>query len=358
MLVKNPGFTIPAVLCLALGIGACTAILSVVNAVLVRPLPYTDPQQLVAIDEYNLEKAWTMGVSNMLLLDLREQTQSFEGIALSHSTTGHLTGGEFPEKIRAARVSTNMFKVLGAEPSHGRTFLPGEDQPGKDDVVVISHSLWQRRFGGDPNLVGQRISFTDMAPRFIEWIGDDIKDKVYTVIGIMPPRFLPVRTIGSKCEMWVPLVFQPDESDDRNIRVYGTVGRLRGDASRPQAQAEVDLLAQRLAEKYPDIYKSWTIQLSPLRNTFVFGDIRKRLSILLVAHCLCQCHQHAARSRHFKAAGGGCSRDPRRRQMACDSAITHRKFFALAFGRSFWTPIGSLGYWPAQATDFRDSSVI
>ncbi|MHC4308314.1 MAG: ABC transporter permease [Planctomycetota bacterium] len=282
MLVKNPGFTIPAVLCLALGIGACTAIFSVVNAVLIRPLPYTNPQQLVAIDEYNLERDRHMGASNMLLLDLREQIKSFEGIALSHYTRFHLTGGEFPEKISASRVSPNLFELLGANPLFGRTFLPSEDQPGKSDVAIISHSLWQRRFGGDPNLVGQRISFTDMQPRFTEWTGDDIKDKVYTVIGIMPPRFLPVRTIG-KCEMWVPLVFQPDESNDRNIRAFGAIGRLKGGASRRQAQAEVDLLAQRLAEKYPDIYKSWTIQLSPLRNTFVFGDIRKRLSILLVA---------------------------------------------------------------------------
>jgi putative ABC transport system permease protein len=280
MLVKNPGFTIPAVLCLALGIGACTAIFSIVNAVLLRPLPYTNSQQLVAIDEYNLERARTMGASNLLLLDLRQQIRSFEGIALSHYATFHLTGGEFPEKIAAARVSTNMFKVLGTKPLLGRTFLPGEDQPGKSNVAIISHGLWQRRFGSDPNLVEKTIPYSDMMPGLASFRSGE--EKVCTVIGIMPPRFLQPRTIG-KCEMWVPLVFKPDESDSRKVRVYGAVGRLKGDASRRQAQAEADLLAQQLVGNYPDIYKSWTIRVSPLRSTFVFAGARRSLLMLLGA---------------------------------------------------------------------------
>ncbi|MHC4083792.1 MAG: ABC transporter permease [Planctomycetota bacterium] len=282
MLLKNPGFTIPAVLCLALGIGACTAILSVVNAVLIRPLPYTNPRQLVAIDEYSLERRGTIGTSLRLLNDMREQAQSFKEIALTHDTAFHLSGGEFPEKVEAAHVSTNLFELLGAKPLLGRTFLPGEDQPGRDDIVVISHTLWQRRFGGDPNMVGKRISFTDMVPRLITWGGKDIKDKDYTVIGIMPPQFLPVRTT-EKCEMWTPWVFQSEELNDRTARFLNAVGRLKVDVSQQQAQAEVALLAQRMAEEYTNVYKSWTIHIRPLRDTFVWTGFRKPLLVLLGA---------------------------------------------------------------------------
>lgn len=280
MLMKNPGFTIPAVLCLALGIGACTAIFSVVNAVLLRPLPYSNSRQLVAIDEYDLERTRTMGTSNRLLIDLYHQLRSVEGIALSHYATFHLTGGEFPERIAASRVSTNMFTVLGTKPLLGRTFLPGEDQLGRSDVAIISHGLWQRRFGSDPNLVGKTIPYRDMMPGLANFRSGE--DKICTIIGIMPPRFLQPRTIG-KCEMWIPLSFKPDESDNRKVRVFGAIGRLKRGAGRRQAQAEADLLAQQLAEKYPDIYKSWTIRLSPLRSKFVFAGARRSLLMLLGA---------------------------------------------------------------------------
>ncbi len=273
MLVKNPGFALPAILCLGLGIGACTAILSVVNAVMFRPLPYTEPDRLVWISEKYLKHRYgSIGVSPALLTDMREQTQSFEEIAFSHPTNFHLTGGDFPEKIDTSRVSTNMFKVLDAKPLLGRTFLPEEDQPGNSDVAVISHSLWQRRFGGDPNLVGRTITLTDTSKG----------DQVYTVIGIMPPRFLPCRSFG-KCEIWVPKVFQPDELDVRNPRLLLPFGRLKVGVTRKQAQAETDVLVQRLAKQYPQFYEGWIIQVQPLRNWFVFEEIRKSLWVLLGA---------------------------------------------------------------------------
>jgi putative ABC transport system permease protein len=280
MLVKNPGFALPAILCLGLGIGACTAILSVVNSVLFRPLPYTDPERLVAIDEYSLEGSRGMGFSNRLLLDMREQTRSFEEIALSTYASFNLTGGEFPENVDAARVSTNLFKLLGARPLLGRAFLPGEDQPGKGDVAVLSHGLWQRRFGSDPNLVGKTIPVIDMQPGLRDFLSGE--DKICTVIGIMPPGFLPPRQID-ECEIWVPLVFQPDESDDRTLRVAGAVGRLKAGTTREQAQTEADLLAERLARRHQQTYKEWAIRISPLRDTFVFEEIRKSLWVLLGA---------------------------------------------------------------------------
>jgi putative ABC transport system permease protein len=271
-LVKNPGFTIPAVLCLALGIGACTAVFSMVDTVLLRPLPYTNPERLVAIDEHNLKQGYGMGGSPRLLCDMREQTQSFEEIAFSEFGTFNLAGGEFPEKVDASRVSTNMFKVLGAKPLLGRTFLPGEDQSGNSNIAVISHSLWQRRFGGDPNLVGGTITFTDTSEG----------DQVYTVVGIMPPLFLPCRSIG-KCEVWVPKVFQPDELDARNPRLLLPFGRLKVGVTRKQAQAEADVLVRRLEKQYPQFYEGWIIQVQPLRSTFVAEEIRKSLWVLLGA---------------------------------------------------------------------------
>ncbi|MHC4165567.1 MAG: ABC transporter permease [Planctomycetota bacterium] len=282
MLVKNPGFSLPAILCLGLGIGACTAILSVVNSVLLHPLPYTDPERLVAIDEYSPESGGTMGLSHRLVLDMRQQSRAFEEIGFTNSSIFHLTGGEYPERIGVSRVSTNMFKLLDAKPFLGRAFLTGEDQPGKSDVVVISHGLWQRRFGSDPNLVGETITCTDMQPRFREWIGDDIKNKAYTVVGIMPPRFLPPRPTG-ECNMWVPQVFRPGESDDRSLRVLKGVGRLKAGVTQEQAQAELGLLAQRLAKQHPQTNEGQTIQIEPLRNTFVWSGFRKSLLVLLGA---------------------------------------------------------------------------
>ncbi|UCF15162.1 MAG: ABC transporter permease [Phycisphaerales bacterium] len=281
MLVKNPGFALTVVLCLGLGIGACTAILSVVNAVLLRPLPYEDSKRLVAIGERDPDGGHSansrMAVSPRLFLDLREQTQSFEEIAFSKYGRFYLTGGESPEMVHASRVSANSFKVLGAKPLLGRTFLPGEDQPGNSDVAVISHGLWQRRFGGDPNLVGRTISFIDLVPHILLWSSGE--DRVCTVIGIMPPRFLPCRAIG-RPEMWVPQVFEPDELNDRRHRRLLAFGRLKAGVSRKQAQAEADLLVRRLAEEHPQSNGGWAIQLQPLRETFVGGG---KQSLLMLA---------------------------------------------------------------------------
>ncbi|UCD52523.1 MAG: ABC transporter permease [Phycisphaerales bacterium] len=280
MLRRNKGFTITVVVVLGLGIGASTGILSVANAVLLRPLPYTDPEHLVAIDEYSLEGGRAIGFSPRLLLDMQEQTRSFEDIALSTYASFNLTGGEFPENVDAARVSTNLFELLGTKPLLGRAFLPGEDQPGKSDVAILSHGLWQRRFGSDPNLPGKTIPLIDMQPGLRIYRSGE--DKTYTVIGVMPRGFLPPRQIGT-CEMWVPLVLQPDESDDRTLRLAGAVGRLKAGTTRAQAQTEADLLAQRLAQQHQQTYKGWTIRIAPFRDTLVFGEVLRSLRMLLGA---------------------------------------------------------------------------
>src|SRR5215470_7379852 len=172
MLVKNPGFTLIAVLTLALGIGANTAIFSVVNAVLLRALPYAEPEHIVVIGGLNRQRGnGTLTFSYPQWQVMQEQNQSFAEIATYASESFILTGMEAPEQLQAARVSASFFKVFGLQPRLGRSFQPGEDQPGSNHVVVISHGLWQRRFGADPQLVGKTLT---------------LGGKNYTVIGIMP----------------------------------------------------------------------------------------------------------------------------------------------------------------------------
>ncbi len=231
------------------------------------------------INEHDLERDRGLGISPRLALDMREQVESFEDIGYLTFASFHLLGGEFPEQVEAARVSPNLFRQQGAKPLHGRIFLPNEDQPNKCQVVVISHHLWQRRFGGDPNLVGKTITCTDMQPRLISWGGDDIKNKVYTVIGIMPPEFAPCMNI-TEGDMWVPLAFHPDEINDRQARPLLTIGRLKAGVTLQQARTELELFSRGLAEKYPKSNKGWTIRLRPLRETFVGGT---RQSVLMLA---------------------------------------------------------------------------
>ncbi|UCF15163.1 MAG: ABC transporter permease, partial [Phycisphaerales bacterium] len=282
MLLRNPSFTAVAVLTLALGIGACTAVFSVVNTVLLRPLPFADSDRLVLVGEINLQKKSGNYpfVSTGFLLDLREQTHFFEKIASVKHAWFNLTEGEFPERIHGLSVSANFFQTLGVKPLLGRTFAQGEDQKGKNDVVVMNHGLWQRRFGRDPNIVGKTIVLSDLSGRY---------DQACTVIGIMPPSFkFPI--IREDCEMWQPHVLKTRDSDEipsrYRLSIYLNRGllviaRLKADVTQQQAMAETRLLAQRLAKEHPDTNEGWTAQVQPLRTQFIFGQSRKPLWALL-----------------------------------------------------------------------------
>jgi putative ABC transport system permease protein len=277
MLIKNPGFTIPAVLCLSLGIGACTAVFSVVDTVLFRPLPFTDSERLVHISEHHQEKtrgigAYALGVSPRLLFDMRKQIQSFEDIASFAYARFQLRGGEFPEQVDGFWVSSNLFGLLKVQPLLGRTFSPEEDQSEKDNIVIISHGLWQRRFGSDPNLVGKTIT-----------IGEQLSDdSVCTVVGIMPPGFQFYGVDGLR-DIWRLGVFRQYDLENRTRRSLVTFARLKPDVTRKQAQAEAYLLAQRLAEQYPKTNEGWRILVSPLRDVLVRTEFRKSLWVLLGA---------------------------------------------------------------------------
>jgi len=229
-LAKSPGFTAVAILTLALGIGANTAVFSLINALLVRPLPYQQPSRLVLI----WERFATLGldripVSPAEYLDLEKQFQSSTGLAAFTFQRFNLGGGDVPERISGAAVSPSLFSLLGVEPIKGRTFAREEQGQGHDDIIVISDRLWKRRFNSNPALVGKSLL---------------LNGRNYTVIGVMPAKFeFPIPLFGvqgsqfaERVDIWKPIAFTPLELKERYSRSYALIARLRPDISVAKAQ--------------------------------------------------------------------------------------------------------------------------
>ncbi|MBA3442607.1 MAG: ABC transporter permease [Pyrinomonadaceae bacterium] len=253
MLLKNPGFTAAAMITLALGIGANSAIFSVVNAVLLRPLPYQDPDQLVMVWENNRrEKRDQNQVSFLNFADWREQNQVFVDSAAFSYWTFNLTGVDQPERLRSVIASASFFNVLGVKPKLGRTFNTEEDQPGNDQVVVLSHSLWQRRFGSDPNVIGKSMSLS----------GGN-----FVVIGVMHPDF---NFPAEDAELWVPLSAPivdtrfPQVMQKRDMHFITVVARLKPDISLTEAQSQMSTIGSRLETQYPDSNTGYGVNLVSL----------------------------------------------------------------------------------------------
>jgi putative ABC transport system permease protein len=269
VLIKKPVFTLIAVLTLALGIGANTAIFSVVNAVLLRPLPYADPGRLVMIQE-------TRGNGNPAqvtpanFIDWRAQNSVFEQLAATATRDVNLTGVGEPERVTMTIASANLFDLLGAKPILGRVFRPDEEQVGHAPVTVISHGLWQRRFGGDQSLVGKTISLDGQS---------------YTVIGIAPPGF----DYPWKTAVWIsPLRLAPElnpQMDVTRLRGFGylyAIARLKPGISIEGAQADMDTVTGRLRQQYPDTNGNRFDRVVSLQ-TYLVGDLKKALLVLLGA---------------------------------------------------------------------------
>jgi putative ABC transport system permease protein len=259
MVRRNPGFTLVAVLTLVLGIGANTAIFSLVNGVLLRPLPFEQPDRLVGLILYYPKGPFVV---------MRQQSRSMELAANTDSAEFNLTGTDLPVRLTGASVSANWFGVLGAKPAVGRTFQEGEDQPGKDDLVILSHSFWQRRFSGDPNIVGRSIVL-DGAHR--------------EIVGVMPADF---RFPSPKTELWVPLDLDPRKTGDYWGSSYmPLIARLRPGVTLEQSRAEVAKLRPSILAAYPWRMpdNSWVKgSVMSLQETLV-GDVRAKLLILLGA---------------------------------------------------------------------------
>jgi putative ABC transport system permease protein len=282
MLLKKLGFTAIAVLTLALGIGANSAIFSVINAVILQPLPYKEPDRLVMIWESRAERAIdTVIPANFL--DWREQNQSFEEMAAFSHVSFNLVGEGDPERIQGASVSTNFFRVLGVNPESGSVFHQNGDQASDWKVVVIGHELWQRRFGKDPGIVGKTITLNDYN---------------YKVIGVMPsqfnwPRISPsIEPARIDIEFWVPALkkdipqlgssIERDMSTSRRSSYMRVIGRLKPGVDITQARSEMSTIAARLAQQFPESNTGRGINIIPLDRQIV-GDLREPIFLLFAA---------------------------------------------------------------------------
>jgi len=273
---RSPGFTVTAVLALALGIGANTAIFSVVNAVLLRPLSYDQPDRLMQVWHTPPQKSFpgmpTFAVSPANFLDWREQNHSFEAMSAYGFGRYTLTGSGRPEAIRMVAATVGLFSILHAQPLLGRGFLQGEDEPGHEHEVVLSYGLWHSYFAGNPDIVGKNIQLNGQA---------------FTVIGVMRPGFdFPIFSDpGSRTQMWKPLAWTDPERAIRGDHNFGVIARLKDGVTLRQANAELDAISNRLAQAYPGDDKGWGAIAVPLRDDLV-GDVRPALLILLGAVAL------------------------------------------------------------------------
>jgi putative ABC transport system permease protein len=266
VLLKSPGFTSLALLTLALGIGANTAVFSVVNAVLLRPLPFEKPQEIVAVWEQRpRENSFRGGISALDFVDWRRMSQSFSNIALYDSGQFNLTGASDPERIPGAQVSPGFLEALGVRPLMGRSFEAVAEQPGHNREVLITYGLWQRRFGSDPAIVGKSAG---------------INGEPFSIAGVLPKDFrFP---FAPQCDLLVPALLGPDQLRYRGIHMFSGVARLKPGVTLQQAQAEMALISKQLEQQYPDSNTGHAANLIPLRED-LSGTIKPALGVLLGA---------------------------------------------------------------------------
>jgi putative ABC transport system permease protein len=265
MLRKSPGFTAVALLTLAIGIGANTAIFSFVDGVLLKPLPYANADRIMRV----LEKPpgdpdARNGISTLNFLDWQRQNSVFQYMAARTGGSVTLTGVTKPVQLRGARMSAHGFDILGVKAVLGRTFVADEDQPGKNRVAVLSHSLWASQFGSDPNIIG----------RVIQLDGEP-----HVVIGVLPAGSAFDR---SYAQIFRPLVFEP-QNMTRNFHWFGAMALLKPGVSLERARAEMNAIGARIAHDYPDSNKGWGVAVDPMSETIVGRQLRKSLYVLLAA---------------------------------------------------------------------------
>ncbi len=257
MLRRSPGFTAVAVVTLALGIGANTAIFSVVNAVLLRPLPYPSPEQLVGLGQWRNQKGEgyvQTGVSAPNIVDIAQAKRIFQQVGYFRWSGFNITEGNRPESVRGIKASGDLLPMFGVQAQMGRFFTPGEMQAGHDHVAIVGHRLWQTRYGSDPAILGKTI---------------DLDERRYTIVGVMPARFR--FTWDQEMDVFVPLALTPDELSEAGrgtTRDLQTQARLQPGASVKQAQAAMDTLAGNLAAEYPNANKGWGIKVEPLHAAY------------------------------------------------------------------------------------------
>ncbi len=259
MLAKNPGFTAVAVLTLALGIGANTAIFSVVNAVLVRPLPYKEAERLVMLWSTKPREGWRGQASPLDFVTWRDGSRSFKSMAAMRPGAVILTGRGEPIKLMCGRISGGFFETLGVAPELGRTFAAAEYRPGAERVALIGNGLWQERFGSDPGVIGRTVR---------------LNDEMFTVVGVMPEALqFPIEGL----KVWLPLELNESQPDDRHFLF--AVGRLKDNKPLAEAQADVATIAGRLEKEFPKSHAGHGAAVVPLRESFT-GGLRPALAVL------------------------------------------------------------------------------
>jgi len=332
-LLKRPAFTGAAVLCLALGIGANTAIFSVVNAVLLKPLPYREPARLVGVWERNAERGRERNsVSPANYLDWKAQNTVFEEMAAFVDWRANLTGSGEPEEVPVLVVTASFFPMLGARPMLGRVFTASEDAPGAPDAVVLSHALWQRRFGGAADIIGKSVT---------------VNGRPHTVVGIMPATFA-IAGEHEQPQLWLTLGLNPArnyrEAAGRYLR---SIARLKPGVTAEQAGAQLRAIARRLEEAYPEFNAGWSTDVVRLDEQVV-GDVRRPLLVLfgvvgfvLLIACAnvanLQLAQATARQREIAVrAALGAGRGQIARQLLTESALLAVAGAALGILLALW----------------------
>jgi putative ABC transport system permease protein len=263
MIRKSPGFSTVAILTLALSIGANTAIFSFVDGVILKPLPYPEPDRIVNVWE-KPPQGDRNSISTLNFMDWRRQNTVFTAIAAQSGGSFTLMGGKEPVQLVGAMVSAPYFDILGIKPALGRTFAADEDQLGKDQVVVLSHRIWESRFGGDPTIIGRNIV---------------LDNRSYTVIGVMPGGTSFDRRFN---DIWVPLAFRPQDMT-RDFHWMMSWARLKPGISLETARQQMKAIGARIAEQYPKSNKGWSVTIDRFEDQFINPNLRRSLWLLLAA---------------------------------------------------------------------------
>jgi putative ABC transport system permease protein len=263
-MARNPGFTAVSVLALALGIGANSAVFTVVNSVLLEPLRFRNPRELVVVRERNLKAGFPeFSLSPGNYLDFRDHNRKFSGIAAFAGSGFNMVAGAEPERLRGARVTNDFFAVLGRYPSLGRAFTAQESELGSHRVAILSYGLWQRRFGGGTTVLGQAVK---------------LNDELYTVVGVMPADF----QFPSRVEIWTPLAMDLPNWQQRGGHYLGAIGRLKPGASLAAAQQDLNTIAARAEQQFPRSNTGWDTTLKPIQEAVV-GRVRPAILTLTAA---------------------------------------------------------------------------
>jgi predicted permease len=345
---RSPSFTLIVVLTLALGIGANSAIFSVIDAVLLRPLPFPNASQLADLcARSTLFDFEHLGVSLPDIADIRATSTSFSDLSAYQLSSKELAGEGKPERIEGADISENFFADLGVKPLFGRTFVSSDMQPG-NRAVMLSNVLWRDRFDGNPNAIGKTLR---------------LDGETYTVIGVMPD--LSSTDFATDCKVWTAFIPTQEQLTSRQNHDFNVLARLKPHTDITQAQKELDTIASRLASAYPDADKGWSFRATPLR-TFLLGDARKPLLILFCSVgfvLLIACANVSnlflsrgwARRREFAIRTAmGATRSALLRQLAVESVLVASMGGACAFFMALWTVRGIRAILPPEIPRLQD----